>query len=101
MGRVVSATQARIHFGELMRRVMETGEPTVVERAGEPVVAIIPLDEYERFLEAQKQQVDWKELVARARAQIRSELGEREMMPPEELIRQMREERDAQILGLR
>ena len=101
MGRVVSATEARVHFGELMRRVMETGEATIVERGGEPVVVVIPLDEYKRLLAAQEQRVDGKELVDRARTRIRSELGQRKMMSPEELIRQMREERDAQTLGLR
>ena len=101
MRHVVSATEVRVHLGQLMRRVMETGEPTVVERYGEPAVVIISLDEHGWLLAAREQRVGWKELVDRARAQIRSELGEREMMPPEELIRQMREERDAQILGLR
>jgi prevent-host-death family protein len=36
MKRTVSATQARIHFGELMRRVVESQEPIIVERGGKP-----------------------------------------------------------------
>ena len=32
-----------------MRRVVETGEPTVVEWGGEPVVVVMSLDEYERY----------------------------------------------------
>jgi prevent-host-death family protein len=32
MGRVVSATEARIHFGELMRQAVESQEPIIVER---------------------------------------------------------------------
>ena len=101
MGRVVSATEARVHFGELVRRVVETREPAIVERGGEPVVVVISVDEYESLLAAQEQRKDWKELVGRARTQILSELGEREMTTPEELIQQMREERDARIMDLR
>lgn len=48
-----------------------------------------------------RQGKDWKECVARAREQVRADLGDRELMPPEEVLQQIREERDAQLLGLR
>jgi len=51
MPRVMSATQVRMHFGDVMRRVAETGEPVIVERAGEPRVAVVPLSDYERLQE--------------------------------------------------
>jgi prevent-host-death family protein len=41
MEHVVSATEARIHFGELMRRAVEKQVPTIVERGGEPHVVIL------------------------------------------------------------
>jgi 3' terminal RNA ribose 2'-O-methyltransferase Hen1 len=47
----------------------------------------------------EQQQPDWMELVDQAREQAHSELGDRMLPPPDEIIRQMREERDAQILG--
>ena len=100
MGRVVSATEARIHFGELMRQVVENQEPIIVERGGKSHVVVLSVDEYERLLRGQQQQEDWRELVAQARAQIRAELGERELPPSEEILRQIREERDAQLLAL-
>jgi len=100
MERVVSATEARIRFGELMRRVVEEQEPVVVERGGKPHVVVISIAEYER-LRADQQRKNWKELAQQAREQIRAELGERRLTPPEEVIRQMREERDAQLTGLR
>ena len=100
MGRVVSATEARIHFGELMRQVVENQEPIIVERGGKSHVVVLSVDEYERLLRGQQQQKDWRELVAQARAQIRDELGERELPPSEEILRQIREERDAQLLAL-
>ncbi len=48
----------------------------------------------------QDKQSEWKELVRQAREQIRVELGERQLPLPEEMLRQMRDERDAQLLAL-
>ena len=101
MKRTVSATEARIHFGELMRRVVESQEPIVVERGGKPHVVVLSVDQYEDLLAGQRPQEDWRELVHQAREQIRAELGGSELTPPEEVLRQMREERDAQLLAVR
>lgn len=99
MGRVMSATEARIHFGELMRQVVENRETVIVERGGKAHVAIISIDEYERLVTGQQTE-GWKELVAQARAQIEAELGDGELPSPEEILRQIREERDAQLLAV-
>jgi prevent-host-death family protein len=101
MERVVSATEARIRFGELMRWVVEGREPVIVERGGKPYVVVLSVTEYERLQIGQEEQEPWRELVHRARKQIRAELGGRELPPSEEIIRQMREERDEQLLALR
>jgi len=101
MNRTVSATEARIHFGELMRRVVESQEPIIVERGGKPHVVVLSIEKYEGLLAGQQEQENWRERVQQAREQIRTELGERELPPPEEVLRQMREERDAQLLALR
>ena len=99
MGRVVSATEARIHFGELMRQAVENHETIVVERGGKSHVVVISVEEYERLLKRQ-QQGDWKELVHGARAQIQTELGDRSLPRPEEILDQVREGRDEQLLGM-
>jgi prevent-host-death family protein len=101
MGRTMSATEARIHFGEVMRHVVERGEPVIVERGGKPHVVVIGVDEYERLLAERPGQIDWRELVRQARQQVRADLGERDLMPPEEVLRQIREERDEQLVALR
>lgn len=101
MKQVLSATEARIHFGELLRQVVENQQPVIVERDGQPQVVVLSLTQYEALVAGQRVREDWKELVRQARDQIRSEPGERELAPSEEIIRQMREERDAQLLGLR
>ena len=100
MSHTVSATEARIHLGELMRRVVEGRGPIIVERGGKPYVVLLSVEEYEQLVRGQRPE-DWMKRVAQARDQIRADLGDRELVPPEEVLRQIREERDAQLLGLR
>jgi prevent-host-death family protein len=96
MEKVISATQARIHFGELMRTVVEHNEPIIVERAGKPEVVVLSVSEYKRLRKSDSE--DWLAQVDKVRARIQQELGDRTLPPPEEVIREMREERDAQLL---
>jgi prevent-host-death family protein len=96
MEKVISATEARVHFGELMRRVTEHNEPVIVERGGKPEVVVISFAEYERLCANHAD--NWLERVDKVREQIRRELGGRTLPPPEDVIREMREERDAQLL---
>lgn len=99
----VTATDARIHFGELMRRATEGGEPVIVERAGRPQVVIMSVDAYEKMKAAQ-QQMDWQETLAQAiqvGARIKARRGGEPLTPPEDIVSQMREERDAQLDDLR
>ena len=49
----MSATEARRHFGELLRRVIEDQTPVIVERGGKPQVVFVSLAEYERLLARQ------------------------------------------------
>jgi prevent-host-death family protein len=101
MGRVITATEARIHFGELMREVVENQQPVIVERGGKPQVVVLSINEYENLLAGQAQREDWRTLLAQAHERIRADLGDRKLPPPEDIIREMREERDAQLMDLR
>jgi prevent-host-death family protein len=100
MRRVVSATEARIHFGELMRQAVETHDAIIVERGGKSHVVVLSVEEYERLRKGQ-QQGDWKELVRGARAQIHADLGGRSLPRPEEILEQVREDRDEQLMAMR
>lgn len=80
----VSATEARIHFGELMRTAVEQQQPIIVERAGRPHVVILSFEEYERLRAAQPDQPDWRILLRQAHEQIEAELGDRKLTPPED-----------------
>jgi hypothetical protein len=59
------------------------------------------MDKYQQLLTAQEEQEDWRELVRQAREQMRVESGGRDLTPPEEVLREIREERDAQLDALR
>ncbi len=47
---IITATAAQNHFGALLRRVCRDRQHFIVERAGLPTVAIIPVTDYERFV---------------------------------------------------
>lgn len=47
MARRVSAREARSRFAELTDRVHYTGEPVVVEKQGQPFVALVSLEDLE------------------------------------------------------
>jgi hypothetical protein len=64
-------------------------------------VVVISVDEYERLVAAQEGQEDWRDLVSQAREQVRADLGDRELTPPEQVLRGVREVRDEQLSGLR
>lgn len=98
MERVMSATEARVHFGEVMRRVVEDGTPVVVERGGKPQVVVISLQEYERLRVGKSEQPDWRELVRQSRELMREALAGRPLPPPEDMLREAREIRDKQLV---
>ena len=101
MERIVSATEARVHFGEMIQRVVDNKEIIIVERSGEPQIVLLSLGQYQRLKDAEQAQVDWRERVDKALEQIAQDLNGAELIPPEEIIRRMREDRDAQLMDLR
>jgi prevent-host-death family protein len=103
MERIVSATEARIRFGELMQLAVESQEPVVVERGGKPCVVVLSIAEYERLRTAQERE-EWREglkRVIQVGARIKDRRGSQPLTPPEEVIRQVREERNASSANLR
>ena len=47
MAKRVSAREARAHFAEVTDRVRYTGEPVIVEKQGQPAVAMVSLDDFD------------------------------------------------------
>ena len=93
MPKIVSATVARIRFGELIQDAQQS--PVVVERGGKPVVVLMSIQAYDRMRSVQPSNT-WKELVYQAREQVRRDLQGRSLPNPDVILRQMREERDEQ-----
>ena len=52
MPKTMTATQTRMHFGDVMRQIVENGDPVIVERAGKPQVAMVSLADFERLCES-------------------------------------------------
>jgi prevent-host-death family protein len=99
MTRTVSATEARIHFGDVLRAVHERGETIFVERSGKPQAVVLSIEEYERLRNGKDQEDDWWTLAERSRERFARELGDRPMPDIVQIINESREERDAEILA--
>jgi prevent-host-death family protein len=90
----VSATDARIRFGEIMRRAKKG--PVIVERGGKPEVVVISKQEYDQLV-SNVPQKDWRQLLEEAHESVRKDLKGRELPNPAEMLRQAREIRDEQL----
>ena len=98
MTKTITATEARIHFGEVMRNVVERGETIVVERGGKPVVVVISISEYNRLQGNGATPDDWWERAKRLSDRIQHKRGDRPWPNVDDLFHEMREERDAEII---
>lgn len=96
MQKTISATQARIHFGEIMRQA-KVG-PVIVERGGKAEVVVISKKAYDQLI-ATNTKADLQKKIDELHNRIRAELAGRILPDPAEIIRQGREERDEQILN--
>jgi len=96
MNRTVSATEARVHFGEVMRKA-KSG-PVIVERDGKADVVVISKQEYDRLVENVPKQ-DWWKMLDETHELLRKELKGRSLPDPAEMLRQAREERDEELLN--
>lgn len=99
MERQMSATQARVNFGEVLRYVTDPQQVVIVNHAGKPHAAIISIAEYERC-KIQEPQPDWRMAlikIRQLRKKISARRGGRLLSDPTEILHQVREERDAQL----
>lgn len=87
----VSATEARVHFGEIMRRA-EQGETLVVERAGNATAVIMSFKEYSRLNRGAEVTDPLEERLGKTRERYAQEARD-VYYDVEQDIRQMREER--------
>lgn len=103
MDSFMSATEARVHFGEVLERVAREGAPVFVRRGSRPVAVIISFDAYER-LAAQAQRTSAYlalEEVCRVREQTATEMAGGARPPMGTILNAIRQERDDELAGLR
>jgi prevent-host-death family protein len=62
----ISASEVRNRIGDILARVRYGGQHVVVERRGQPVAAIIGIEEYDRLIELRRQ---WEAVQRRRRFQ--------------------------------
>jgi prevent-host-death family protein len=96
MNRRVSATQARVHFGEILRLVNEEGATIVVERGGRAAAVILPMTDYER-LGSEAQSRNWQARITALHSLWKGELAGRELPDAVTVLREGREKRDDQL----
>jgi prevent-host-death family protein len=98
MTTTIDASEAGAGVEELTLRVVAEQAPVVVERDGKPQVVILTIEEYERLGGGGWESTGWRSALARTHDMIRREGAAPLDPPPEEVIRQGREERDARLL---
>ena len=103
MPTIVSATEARVRFGELLRRVAEERETYIVERAGERQVVVLSIAEYEALVAAARSggRRDALRAAFELGQRLRAQRADRPLASPEEVVRQGREARDRDLADLR
>ena len=96
MLKTISATKARIHFGDVMKQAKIA--PVIVERDGKAEVVVLSKKAYDQLIAA-KEKTDMKKRLEDLHARIRAELAGRTLPDPADVIRQGRKERDEQLLS--
>ncbi len=97
--RTVSATEARVHFGELLDGIADGGDPVIVERGGQPLAVVVSLREWQQL--QRRRDHRWATAMT-ALEEHWSAIGEKygdslDRIDVEEEIRAGREERASQI----
>lgn len=98
----VNALKARSQLGTMLDKVSQEGEHYVIERLNKPLVAVVPIDEYEEVFSQRKahDQEKQKEEFLALLHQFRKKYGKR--IAGKEgstaFIRKMRQERTKQLL---
>lgn len=74
--RIVTATEAKNKFGEMIKHAYASDEHLIVEKSGIPVVAIIPIADYQQLMPETKGPAAERIDAARRREEASRRLGE-------------------------
>ena len=95
----VSATEARVHFGELMQDAVQHQQPIVVEKAGKPQVVIIAYDRYQQLVREEND--EWRVLLAQGHAKVNTFRTGQELPSAVEMVDEGRRARNEELSDLR
>lgn len=98
MARTVSATEARVHFGEIIREATESGEPILVERSGKPQVVIVSQETWERMSNGERVRPKWQVELERFRREVHETHPQLRNVNWDDEIHAMREERSEELV---
>ena len=79
MYKTISAIKARQNLGQVMNEVALRGDEYVIERAGKPLVAVIPMEKYQSL------QRDWDEFFESVRT-VGANIKEKEFETVDKLV---------------
>ncbi len=97
----VTATEARVHFGEIYRRVTENDETIIIERNGKAGAVLISIEEFEALCQRKRGEAArpaWLEGAFRIGRTLAEEQPDTPPIDWAAVIREGREERDAELL---
>lgn len=88
--KTIPAVKARIHFGDIMKRVFKNGERFIVEKSGIPMVIIINATEYTRFIEEREERFKIIDRIKVKLPNIAAEEVEKDINETVKIIRKQR-----------
>jgi prevent-host-death family protein len=97
MPRSISATEARVHFGKIIREAADKGEPIFVDPSGGPQVVIVSRETWDRVSGRAEGKPKWRVELEKAWEMVERDRGRRPLPDIEAMIRDMREERSAEL----
>jgi prevent-host-death family protein len=103
MDSFMSATEARVHFGEVLERVGRDGAPVIVRRGARPVAVILSFDAYQQLTARAQRTSVYRALdeVCRVREKTAVEMANVTRPSIEAILDEIRQERDDDPSGLR
>ena len=102
----VSATEVKNSWGRVVKRVLQERQPALVESKGKPTVVILPADDYERLVAERdaairkREQLILLDEAERFAIAVASRYADRPAPDPVRLIKETKEARDDELLGL-
>ena len=99
MQMTVSATEARIHFGQIIQDAVLHQQPIVVEKAGKPQVVILAYNLYQQLAGGELE--NWQTKLAKVHAKLDAYLAGRELPSAVDMLEEGRRARDEELANLR